>query len=142
MKTYYIYHIPGLKWGCTNNLKTRFRYTKYKLEDVTEVITCYDLELAADTEEQLNDEYGYKHQGTNYRNTLNGAASNSGKKTGKIRGNINKLSGLIYTITTKEGQSEGGFNQSQNIHTCPHCNKIGKSNAMIRWHYDNCKLKS
>jgi group I intron endonuclease len=25
--------------------------------------------------------------------------------------------------------------------TCPHCSKIGKGNAMIRWHMDNCKSK-
>jgi len=23
--------------------------------------------------------------------------------------------------------------------TCPHCNKIGQTNAMQRWHFDNCK---
>lgn len=25
--------------------------------------------------------------------------------------------------------------------TCPHCGKTGKGNAMIRWHFDNCKDK-
>jgi hypothetical protein len=24
---------------------------------------------------------------------------------------------------------------------CPHCKKLGKGNAMIRWHFDNCKNK-
>jgi hypothetical protein len=136
---YYIYHIPNLKWGCTNNLEKRFRYTKYKLEDVTEVITCDDLDIAADTEEYLNKKFNYKCQSTNYRNVLNGAASAGGKVGGKTQGNRNKISGLIYTITTKEGQSEGGITQSQNIHICPHCNKSGKSNAMFRHHFNNCK---
>lgn len=27
------------------------------------------------------------------------------------------------------------------IYTCPHCNKSGKSVAMMRWHFDNCKFK-
>jgi group I intron endonuclease len=27
------------------------------------------------------------------------------------------------------------------IITCPFCNKLGKKNAMMRWHFDNCKLK-
>lgn len=26
-------------------------------------------------------------------------------------------------------------------YTCPHCGKDGKSNAMKRWHFDNCKEK-
>jgi group I intron endonuclease len=25
--------------------------------------------------------------------------------------------------------------------TCPHCGKIGIKNSMMRWHFDNCKLK-
>lgn len=25
-------------------------------------------------------------------------------------------------------------------HTCPHCGKIGKSNSMKRWHFDNCSV--
>lgn len=25
--------------------------------------------------------------------------------------------------------------------TCPYCNHVGKSNAMRRWHFDNCKHK-
>tara|TARA_R110000850_G_C9774940_1_gene447764 strand:- start:41 stop:625 length:585 start_codon:yes stop_codon:yes gene_type:complete len=26
-------------------------------------------------------------------------------------------------------------------HTCPHCNKVGDSPVMYRWHFDNCKFK-
>lgn len=25
---------------------------------------------------------------------------------------------------------------------CPHCNKVGPKGAMVRWHFDNCKLRS
>ena len=25
--------------------------------------------------------------------------------------------------------------------TCPHCNKNGQKNAMLRWHFDNCKVR-
>ena len=25
--------------------------------------------------------------------------------------------------------------------TCPHCNKVGGTNVMKRWHFDNCKLQ-
>ena len=31
--------------------------------------------------------------------------------------------------------------QKQPLATCPHCNKIGGSYTMPRWHFDNCKLK-
>lgn len=38
------------------------------------------------------------------------------------------------------------FTESQKAHMtlekkCPHCSKIGKGNAMVRWHMDNCKQK-
>jgi hypothetical protein len=26
------------------------------------------------------------------------------------------------------------------IYTCPHCSKVGKTNAMFNWHFDNCKV--
>jgi len=26
--------------------------------------------------------------------------------------------------------------------TCPHCNKIGKGSRMLRWHFDNCKMRA
>jgi hypothetical protein len=25
--------------------------------------------------------------------------------------------------------------------TCPHCTKVGQTNAMYRWHFENCKIK-
>lgn len=31
---------------------------------------------------------------------------------------------------------------TKKIHTCPHCNKIGKGNIMLRYHFDKCKLKN
>jgi hypothetical protein len=31
--------------------------------------------------------------------------------------------------------------QKQPLVTCPHCNKIGGSYTMPRWHFDNCKQK-
>lgn len=34
-----------------------------------------------------------------------------------------------------------GRHQSQKVHTCPHCNKTGKSSAMFRHHFDRCKQK-
>lgn len=26
-----------------------------------------------------------------------------------------------------------------NLHTCPHCGKVGKGMVMMRWHFDNCR---
>ena len=31
--------------------------------------------------------------------------------------------------------------KSHDVVTCPYCDKLGKSNIMFRWHFDNCKNK-
>jgi group I intron endonuclease len=38
------------------------------------------------------------------------------------------------------------FTETQKAHlsmvkVCPHCSKVGKGNAMVRWHMEKCKLK-
>ena len=44
--------------------------------------------------------------------------------------------------TTPEANAKRSLSMKKHIwetYTCPHCQKIGKSNAMKRWHFDNCK---
>lgn len=50
------------------------------------------------------------------------------------------LSGRKMTLESKEKMSNSALALS--ITTCPHCNNIGKGNAMKRWHFDNCKSKT
>ena len=38
-------------------------------------------------------------------------------------------------------QIKNGTHQNNVSHTCPHCNKEGKGNAMLRYHFDKCKVK-
>lgn len=35
--------------------------------------------------------------------------------------------------------AKAGKLQTQVVHTCSHCGKTGKSNAMFAWHFDRCK---
>jgi hypothetical protein len=35
-----------------------------------------------------------------------------------------------------------GISNLVKVSVCPHCNKSGKGAVMVRWHFDNCKLKS
>jgi len=34
-----------------------------------------------------------------------------------------------------------GTHNSQRQYACPHCNKEGKGNGMLKWHFDNCRNK-
>ncbi len=40
---------------------------------------------------------------------------------------------------TDEQRTARGKIAANRIHTCPHCGKTGKSNAMFQWHFNNCK---
>jgi hypothetical protein len=56
-----LYHIKGIKWGCTNNLKERLRAQGFTEDDVCETIMVNDIATATQMEEQLNkrDMYGW-----------------------------------------------------------------------------------
>lgn len=59
VKTYYIYHIPNVKWGLTTNLKRRLISEGYEESDVVELIEIYDIITATMVQEQLNLKHRY-----------------------------------------------------------------------------------
>jgi hypothetical protein len=80
---YYIYHIPGIKIGCTKNLRSRIRvqgFTEYQILE-----EHYDINIASDRERQLQREYGYQvDNGTNvYSDKFCGMGKKGGSKNSK-----------------------------------------------------------
>jgi len=162
---YYIYHIPKRKeWGCSKFLEKRVTNLGYKLSDVDNVIICKDINEAADLEKEKNLEYGYGwNSSRDYRlqvarahksnETQSKLKLNKSKIQGTILGNNNLKNGHMAKIQSLGGKVRvssdswkttsaiGGHSQSQLIHTCPNCGKEGKSNAMFRHHFNNCKNK-
>ena len=67
MKHYYIYHIPGVKIGCTKKPKNRVREQGYSEYEVLEVHT--DKNIAAEREIELQKQYGYKVDAIKYNQT-------------------------------------------------------------------------
>lgn len=53
------------------------------------------------------------------------------------QGTHHLLGGTIARQLLKEGR-----HPSQKTHTCPHCNKTGKGNAMKQHHFEKCKFKN
>ena len=79
------------------------------------------------TEEQLLAQ-SRRMQGSN--NPMYGKSPhNKGKKGNKL------------STETKQKMSETRKGKPDLSFICPHCNKEGKSSAMFRWHFDNCKLR-
>ena len=56
---YFIYHIPGIKIGCTNNLHRRLK-TEQKINEFSILETHIDIYEASNREIELQKKYGYK----------------------------------------------------------------------------------
>jgi hypothetical protein len=67
---YYIYHIPGVKIGCTANPKLRIQYRQgFKNYEILETHT--DVHIASERELELQKQYGYKRDNNlSYYQTL------------------------------------------------------------------------
>ena len=138
---YYIYHIKGVKIGCSKNPQNRTRQqgaTEYEILE-----THSDIHIASEREIELQKQYGYKVDKTTYYNSV---------KEFKIE-NVVKAGTASATKSWKEnrerelekcskgGKIGGSFSHiNSKIYTCPHCNKSGGA-VMNRYHFDKCKLK-
>ena len=154
-KTYYIYHIPGRKYGCTQNYPAR-PASQSDIYELTEVHT--DIMIASKREKELNIAAQYPWTDSQYywMQVRNGRISGqkhveSGHilELGRIYGPINakilgkKYGGKYLPIKTKEHQSKaaraaGKISMSVE-RTCPHCYKTIKGMIYFRYHGDNCK---
>ncbi len=55
---YYIYHIPGVKIGCTKNPNNRIKQQTHSESEILEIYE--DINIASKRERELQKEYGYK----------------------------------------------------------------------------------
>jgi hypothetical protein len=98
MKTYYIYHIEGVKIGCSNNPKKRVKkqgYTEYTiLETHDDIITASNREI------ELQKQYGYRVDECPYYKSIIG-----NKEAGKKGGQIAVTSGQIYLMSKLGGKA-------------------------------------
>ena len=88
----------------------------------------------------------YSRLGHKVENTTNYKKPKTDQHREAIR--LARLAAPLRSIETKNKLKQsailrGGSNFVGNSTTtsCPHCDKIGQTNAMKRWHFDNCKLK-
>ena len=132
---YYIYHIPGVKVGCTKNYPERPK-SQSNIYELLETHT--NINIANKREMELSIEYGYgwnpshsyirmtKLAKLTFENCSAGGASTY--NSGKLK-NIQKLSHTQTAPCNKKIK-------------CPHCDKEGQKLAMKRWHFNNCKQKA
>lgn len=148
---YSIYHIPGIKIGCSYRVDERVKQQGYADYEILENHT--DIDIASIREKVLQKEYGLEEKfiKTDYKQQIEfGKASQLAIKGKPGKGAKTQIKNKIgiWSLTKKErskiqknASKFGGTAQSQIERICPHCGKIGKGNGMFAFHFDRCKLK-
>ena len=107
---YYIYHIPGVKIGCTTRPKSRVSQQGYSSYEILETHDCID--RASERELELQKEYGYKVDTTPYwkvyKQREQTRSLEACKKGGLIRGNTHKKNNTGICGLTPEQRKEYG----------------------------------
>ena len=134
---YFIYHIPGIKIGCTSDLQTRMReqgFTEWEiLEEHNDIIEVSNREI------QLQKDYGYKvdtipyWQAVKNRRPWNAQTRNKIWLSNEHQSNAGKGNIGIPRIS--------GGRYWNKLKTCIHCGLESTSGNIGRWHNDNCKHK-
>jgi len=159
MKTYYIYHIPGVKIGCSNNPKARVKRQGYSQFEILEEHS--DIMIASEREIELQKQYGYQKDNASQ---LYYKQSNRGRlgAISQIRSGINNWQrglgrkGFVnekhqIKMSSAGGKANLGISKPSSIilakalnidWTCPYCLKTGKGSGNYnRWHGNNCRYR-
>ena len=109
-----LYHIKGIKWGCTNRLKSRLREQGYTLNDVSQTMEFDNIQIASEWEKDLNirDGYGWNDSQNYIRVYEAGRKRGPFKKEeyvsgGVTTGNLMKESGQIQKLGSEWGKING-----------------------------------
>ena len=135
---YYIYHIPGKKIGCTDNLQRRMKQQEFSEWEILEKYR--NIYTASKREIQLQREYGLPVDQIPYWQTRkNQLQSKEAIRTSEAHANarLQNVSKTWHCDDRKKAVAKG----SAKIVQCPRCKKEGAISGMARWHFDNCKYQ-
>ncbi len=141
--TYTVYHIPGVKFGCTNDIKRRStanrrKYGKDIQIDVIKVFT--DIDDADEFEEFCNQEAGYEHQHTSYKHAIKAWAGSKhteetkSKQSKKKLGELNPMYGKSPSQYNKDRTRETHLGVKKSKECCDKISKAqcGGGNSMAK----------
>jgi len=135
---YSIYHIPGIKIGCSYRVDDRVKEQGYTDYDVLETHT--DIDIASIREHVLQKEYGFRVDICKYSTTIN-SSKKGGDKTSLLGVGIHTAENRSKNgkLGGKKAGKIGGKTTQSIMYICPHCNTEMKGSNYFRWHGDNCK---
>jgi hypothetical protein len=126
-----IYHIKGVKIGCTTQPKERVKEQGYSDFEIIENHT--DIYLASDREQELQKEYGYRVDECPYWKSYESALERRKKltkekliKSGKDSGNKNVESGWIKEFQQRSVIARKGTKHSEETKMKIRLSRLGK----------------
>jgi hypothetical protein len=142
---YYIYHIPGIKIGCSVNPKVRVKAQGYSTFEILEEHS--DIETASKREIELQIKYGYKvDKGSRiysikFFSTMGKVGGSKRTEKQQIARAENRKKSKVFLDSKLQTELGKRGYAAQNIElTCPYCNKVGVGRVMYRHHFNRCKL--
>jgi hypothetical protein len=99
---YYIYHIPGVKIGCTSQLEIRTQSQGFSEYNILE--EHFDIYIASDREITLQKQYGYKVDTIPYWKTMEAQLKSNNKKS---RIKALKSRGKVKDVLSEMGKVGG-----------------------------------
>jgi hypothetical protein len=125
---YKIYHIPGIKIGCSTQPKIRVKQQGYSNFEVLE--KHEDIYVATDRERELQKEYGYRVDECPYYKSYASRRANwkreGSVKGGTVAGQINVKSGKILEAQKKSAELRRGSSHSEEAKAKMRLAKLGK----------------
>lgn len=88
---YQLYHIKGIKWGCSKNLVKRLKQQGYSLVDVCEIVEESNIDIASELEKEWNIRDGYSWNDSQDYRRVKKMASIGGKATSANPINVNNF---------------------------------------------------
>ena len=145
---YYLYHIKGVKWGCSKNLSKRLKKQGYSLTDAYEIIEEDDLDKAADMEKVLNIRDGYPwRDDQDYRIITKAGKAALLVDYKRYKHTFTKEESSLgayiagkYPTEKARNARRTNMNKLNEYKTCPHCNIYARGIGYNRYHGDKCKL--
>ena len=133
---YYIYHIKGVKIGCSTQPTKRVKQQNYNNFEIIEEHT--DIYLASDRERELQKEYGYRIDECPYWvsykqniNRLTKLTEDDKRNIGKRSGNKNVESGWIKEFQQRSVLARTGTKHSDITKNKIRLKRIGKTNKPL-----------
>jgi hypothetical protein len=132
---YYIYHIPGVKIGCTDNIERRMKHQGFTEWEILE--TYEDGWVAGDREIELQKEYRLPVEKIHYMDRvemLQKGISTSNKHILSATNNIT----IGREKITREHKVLGGIASTSQTRECPHCGVVYKMPSIFN-HIKKCE---